>query len=158
MKRFLKRLAGQATAALYGGRPLESWPPIVGRLHDLATPRGVVPHLTAQPVGSANINILLQVIRRTAGVDGDVAECGVFRGQTIVPMAIFLRQEKIAKRIFGFDSFEGFPDSIKDDIATGGAELYDKRVGGMNETSLELVKRKLDTFDLSNVELIQGFF
>lgn len=89
----------------------------------------------------------------------DVAECGVYRGSSLVPMAIYLRQKGSPKRVLGFDSFEGFPESIQIDLELGGANLdSDKKVGGLSETSLELVQSKVDRFDLTNVELVKGYF
>ena len=48
----------------------------------------------------------------TQRVDGDVAECGVFRGETLIPIGIFLSQNKPQSRVLGFDSFEGFDDTV----------------------------------------------
>jgi len=74
-------------------------------------------------------------------------------------MAIYLRQKGSPKRVLGFDSFEGFPESIQIDLELGGANLdSDKKVGGLSETSLELVQSKVDRFDLTNVELVKGYF
>src|SRR2546426_12592557 len=54
---------------------------------------------------------------------------------------------------FGFDSFEGFADSIVKDQQMGGADIDCKRPGGMNDTSYELVASKVRSFRLQNVQL-----
>jgi len=158
----LKRLAKPAlrglTAALYRNRPLASWPALVGRLHDISVPRAVIPNPTARPTGGANINNLTFLLERTRDIPGDVAECGVYQGASLIPMAIWATQHNIPKTFFGYDSFEGFPDSIAEDQNMGGADIEGKRPGGMNETSLELVASKLKLFHLGNVRLRKGLF
>ena len=154
------KLALQAvTARIYEGRPLSSWPSILGRLHEIRIPRGVIPHPSCSPTGSANINILLALLDETADIPGDIAECGVFRGNSLVPMALHARQKRSSKTILGFDSFEGFNESIKIDLALSDATLDpDKKLGGLSNTSLELVQSKLARFKLNDVILAKGYF
>jgi hypothetical protein len=45
-------------------------------------------------------------------VAGDVAECGVYRGETAREMARYLRFHRIAKRVHLFDGFTGLPDLV----------------------------------------------
>jgi len=130
----------------------------MSRIHDINVPRAVKPHSTPQPLGAANINILISLIERTRNIDGEIAECGVYRGDSLVPMAIYASQQGIRKIFHGFDSFEGFAESIVKDQLLGGAELDYKRPGGMNETSKEYVAAKLTRFGLGNVQLHKGFF
>jgi hypothetical protein len=108
VKRVAKPLLQSLTAAAYTNRPVESWPSFVGTLHEINVPRGVVPNPIPQPVGGANINNVVTLFNRTRDIPGEIAECGVFRGSTLVPLAIYLRQQGINKTIHGFDSFEGF--------------------------------------------------
>ncbi len=158
LKRLVKPGLRGLTAALYWNRPLASWPTLVGRLHDISVPRGVIPNPTPQPTGAANINNLIFLLERTRDISGDVAECGVYQGASLIPMAIWATQHNIRKTFFGYDSFEGFPDSIVKDQNMGGADLEGKRPGGMNETSLELVAGKVKLFHMENVRLRKGFF
>ncbi len=148
MKRLAKSLLQRLTAAIYVKRPLASWPAFVGRVHNISVPRGVSPHPMPQPVGAANINNLICLLERTRHVSGDVAECGVFRGASLIPMAVWATQQNLKKTFFGFDSFEGFPESIVKDQQMGGADIKCKRPGGMNETSYELVAGKVKSFRL----------
>jgi hypothetical protein len=157
-KRLAKPLLRRLTAVPYRNVALASWPPIIGRIQDIAVPRGVEPHPTPQPIGVANINNLITLLERTRNVQGDIAECGVYRGSTLVAMAIYVTQQKIAKTLYGFDSFEGFADDIVQDMELGGAELDCKRPGGMNETSYEVVAKKVKLFGLQNVRLTKGYF
>ena len=159
MRRVVKRVLQAMTAKICGARPISSWPALLGRIHEVRLPRSVIPQYSCSPTGSVNINILMAMIDQTLSVLGDVAECGVYRGSSLVPMAIYLRQKGSPKKVLGFDSFEGFPESIQIDLELGGANLdSDKKVGGLSETSLELVQSKVDRFHLTNVELVKGYF
>lgn len=42
-------------------------------------------------------------------LEGDIAEFGVFRGSSLVPAALILREVAPHKTVWGFDSFNGFP-------------------------------------------------
>ena len=158
MKRLAKSVLRRLTAAFYRKRPLKGWPAVVGLIHDISIPRGVSPNPTPQPLGAANINNLIYLLNATRRIPGDIAECGVYRGASLIPMAVWVTQNKINKTLFGFDSFEGFADSIVKDQSMGGADIDHKHPGGMNETSLELVESKLRSFRLQNVRLQKGFF
>jgi O-methyltransferase len=89
-----------------------------------------------------------------------VAECGVHRGKTLVPLSIYLHSGGSPKRIFGFDSFEGFPaDELKEEIglsAHGGDP--NKNEAGFKDTSVALVRGKLVLFGLDDVKLHKGYF
>jgi hypothetical protein len=109
--------------------------------------------------GGANINILFRMIARTKDLEGDIAECGVYLGQSAVAMALYLRQQRIEKRIYGFDSFEGFdPESVRRDLQLGGAYNDERHEHGFIETSEETVLTKVNRFRLTNIELIPGYF
>jgi O-methyltransferase len=153
-----KRIFRSITAPFLIRLPLRYWPCLVGRLHDLSIPRGVEPQRELLPSGAANIKILIELLNRTTDVAGDIAECGVWRGHTLIPMALYLRQIGSNKTVFGFDSFCGFDDAVEADIELGGADETDKRVGGFSDTSFELVMTKVSQFKLSNVRLVAGYF
>jgi len=142
----------------YLRQPLTTWPPIIGMVHDVRLPRGTKPHSSPRPTGPANINILLAMINRSLHVTGDIAECGVFRGGTLVPMAVHLKQAAPHKHLFGFDSFQGFDNSIMLDISMDAPPEPYKRVGGWSETSGSRVLSKLHRFRADNVTLIPGYF
>jgi hypothetical protein len=52
-------------------------------------------------------------------ISGDIVEAGVFRGRSLIAMGMLLKEIGSDKRIFGFDSFSGFPPiyDSKDDLA-----------------------------------------
>jgi hypothetical protein len=43
------------------------------------------------------------------GLDGDVVECGVGRGLTFFMLGDFMARQRSERRLYGFDSFAGFP-------------------------------------------------
>jgi hypothetical protein len=95
----------------------------MGRVHDLTVPKGIVPHPAPSPAGAANINCLIAAFDATCKLPGDVAECAVYRGATLIPLALYAKQQGSAKLFHGFDSFEGFPETILKDVTLGGAEI-----------------------------------
>jgi hypothetical protein len=54
-----------------------------------------------------------------AHVPGDVLEAGVFRGRSLLATALLLKELGSAKKVYGFDSFGGFPPVYhpNDDLA-----------------------------------------
>jgi hypothetical protein len=147
-----------ATATIYARRPLAAWPPILGRIYGISVPRAVVRHPTPMPIGSSNINNLICLIEKTRHVPGDIAEAGVYAGHSLIPMAIYVKQQGLNKRLYGFDSFEGLAPSVVGDLALGGTNDEWKRPGNMSDTSLEQVSAKAKVFGLSNVTLSKGYF
>jgi hypothetical protein len=155
--RFKEAIASNA-GALLRFVPIGKWPASVSRLTGVVTPQAVVPHPDPSSAGGANIKILFDVLERTRGIPGNVAECGVWRGRTLVAMGLYLQQQNSPKTIFGFDSFQGFDASVKRDLLLGGTDVDVKRIGGFDNTSYALVQRKLNAFRLHNVRLEPGFF
>lgn len=50
---------------------------------------------------------LLESVKNT---EGDIVECGCFKGGNAILMALWLKENNIKKKIYLFDSFEGLPD------------------------------------------------
>jgi len=140
--------------SLFSGRPIRSWPAITMLLYDIKIPAA---EALVKLVG-ANINILFDLLDKTRSVPGDIAECGVYRGRTLVPMAVYLAQNGSPKQVLGFDSFEGFDDAVNVDVRLGGSKSKDRHVAAFNETSVEFVQAKLARFALRNTTLVKGFF
>ena len=138
--------------------PITKWPASVSRLTGVVAPRAVVPHPDRSSAGGANIKILFELLERTKNIPGNIAECGVWRGRTLVAMGLYLQQQGSPKTIFGFDSFQGFDAAVKRDLLLGGEDVDVKRVGGFDDTSYALVQRKLNAFRLRNVQLEPGYF
>ncbi|HET7434485.1 MAG TPA: TylF/MycF/NovP-related O-methyltransferase [Thermoanaerobaculia bacterium] len=153
------RVLQNATAPLLRRMPVESWPWAAGKVQLVRVPKSIRTLPEEAPVGPANTSIIFDLLAQAVKLDGDLAECGVWEGATLVPTALYLRQHRIGKRIHGFDSFVGFDASIAKDLELGGAEDPTKRVGGFSNTSLALVQSKLRRFGVQDVvTLYDGFF
>ena len=120
--------------------------------------------------------------------DGDIFEFGVYEGSSLIAAALILKKLKSKKKIYGFDSFKGFPqisrfDELKNfknknyfskKFQNQVKKFYDfKRTlmnikkfipgsigtsGDFSKTSYQNVKKKIEFFNLDNVELIKGDF
>jgi hypothetical protein len=42
-------------------------------------------------------------------IEGDIVEAGVFRGSSLIAIAMYLKELGSNKKVYGFDSFSGFP-------------------------------------------------
>jgi O-methyltransferase len=92
------------------------------------------------PVKAASIWLALRRIE-VENIKGSLAEVGVWRGDTSALIHRILPD----RELFLFDTFEGFPE--KD---------AGKKMDRFNDTSVEMVKRKLG--DCSNVVIRKGYF
>ncbi len=54
-------------------------------------------------------------IRKHFQKDGDIFEFGVYRGSSLLAIGLLLKELGSNKRIFGFDSFSGFPSYSEED-------------------------------------------
>ena len=139
--------------------PIERWPSLAGFVYGVRVPQGTPPKSEASPAGAANIRMIFQLLDRTEQIEGDVAECGVFRGQTILPIGLYTEKRKPRAHVFGFDSFEGFNEAIEIDLEIGGPTDDQKKLGGLADTSLPLLQRKVERWGLkSQVTLVKGYF
>tara|TARA_A100000164_G_scaffold380953_1_gene430485 strand:- start:976 stop:1719 length:744 start_codon:yes stop_codon:yes gene_type:complete len=120
--------------------------------------------------------------------DGNIFEFGVYRGKSLIAAALILKELKSKKKIFGFDTFKGFPSySIQDKLNNfKNSKYFTSKIfrehqkfinikkfttnlskfdtsnistsGNFSKTSLKLVKKKIDYFNLKNIEIIEGDF
>jgi len=68
-------------------------------------------------------------IQATKEVFGDVVECGVATGATLIYLMMASRELKIGRNFWGFDTFEGFPESQEEDgnyLTNNRREVYDE--------------------------------
>jgi len=154
----LKETFAGAAGRLLRFVPIGLWPATVSHLTGVLAPRAVVPHPERSSRGGANVNILLELLDRTAELEGDIAECGVWRGRSLIAMGIYVTQKNVTKTIWGFDSFRGFDDSVAQDIALGGEQVEVKRIHGFDDTSYALVNRKATVFGIRDMRIVPGYF
>jgi hypothetical protein len=59
---------------------------------------------------------LWQAVRAVRGLDGDVVECGVWRGGSSILAALTLSQLGDARTLWMYDTYEGMPDPGPEDV------------------------------------------
>ena len=102
---------------------------------------------------------LIQLLESTLSLPGDVIECGVYRGASLMQISHAIKENHSDKRVFGLDSFEGFPeDSVSaTDVAAGRwYSRLQKKFRFCADTPGHL-RMIADAFDL-NIELVRGYF
>lgn len=104
---------------------------------------------------------LFQIFRylKNNNIQGDIVECGVGRGVSIFKMGKISTILEMNKNIYGYDSFEGFPEpNIKD------SSFRNPKKGDWSDTSKKHVEEHfsesqiLKDFFIKNVFLVEGFF
>jgi len=153
-----KTLLRHITPQIYAQRSIREWPAWLEKVHEVSVPRAVIPQPEVTSSGGANINIVLRLLDQTRSLPGAIADCGVFRGASLVAIGIYLRQNGIEKTIYGFDSFAGFDESINFDMGLSGVHEKEKVLGGFSNTSIELVLAKVRAFKLNKIRLVPGYF
>ena len=98
-------------------------------------------------VDHARCYILHQFAKQAAGLPGDLAEVGVYKGGTAKLLALTI-SPRAKKELHLFDTFTGMP------AADASADCHHE--GDLGDTSLEAVQRSLR--DCSNVHFYKGFF
>lgn len=105
---------------------------------------------------------MYEVFKLALPVKGSVVECGVFRGfglMTWAKLSTILEPENLTRRIYGFDTFEGFPSvHPKDQNSVTRNAIGDLQAHSYDEL-LELIQEyDRDRFlgHLPKVELIKG--
>ena len=136
MRSLLRRLLKLVVAHYYRSKPVTDWPRWAGDLLEVKIPANVTRKIAPSPEGGSNINIILALLGRTRDVPGDIAECGVFKGSSLMTIAMYLRENGLAKHVYALNSFQGFDGSVRKDMELGGAADREKRVGGFEATSL----------------------
>ena len=128
--------------------------------------------------------------KNEANLEGDLVEAGVYRGSSILSLGLFLKEINSTKKIYGFDSFSGFPpvscrhdglSTFRDLFSQGLVdkehlsqvekftklrERFARRRGDdsgdlekkFSDTSLEVLRGKIDYLGLDNIILVEGVF
>jgi O-methyltransferase len=113
------------------------------------------------PLSDGVVDRLLYLERllvRTARVPGDVLECGIGRGNSLLTLALLIRGLESDKHLWGFDSFTGFPEPSDED--RGGKPIF-KGYLAIDQAFVEgLLARHIKDaqFLQTRVTLVKGFF
>jgi len=100
-----------------------------------------------------------RLLEQVRTLEGDIVECGLGRGATLLNWGILAYEENAPRHIWGFDSFEGFPEPSQQDASPRNPAKGEWSVGTLRE-----MLRFLKTAGLppdwiaANVTLVKGFF
>jgi len=116
-----------------------------------------------KPISVVNVGrllFLLDLVKKTEDVEGDIVECGVGRGTSFVMLAELIKVLDLAKNLWGFDSFEGFPEPSEEDAGGSGKKVEKGGYRVDQETVHKLLWDCLqdDLFLRTHVTLVKGFF
>ena len=100
---------------------------------------------------------LVKLLEETESLEGDVVECGVYKGGTLVTMALWLKRLGSPRWVHGFDSFEGFPEPSVHD-GPGNVEVRAMK-GSLGDATEEIVLAKAKRLSVEDrIILHRGFF
>jgi O-methyltransferase len=105
-------------------------------------------------LSKAKTQNLLHLLESAVAHEGNVIECGVFRGGSLVEIAARLRELGSNKKIYGVDTFEGHPFQSDEDVPDDGRVVH--RTGLFADNHLERVQECLNEAGLANVILLKG--
>jgi hypothetical protein len=89
---------------------------------------------------------LYEIFKLVLPVKGSVVDCGVFRGFSFMSWAklsAMLEPENLTRRIYGFDSFAGFPSVAHQDAT----KVVDVTPGGLKADSYEELQQLIAEYD-----------
>jgi len=105
---------------------------------------------------------MYEIFKLAMPVKGSVVECGVFRGFGLMSWAklsTILEPENLTRRIYGFDTFEGFPTISDKDRGSA----HDPSVGELSSSSYDELQALIKGYDLDRflghlhkVSLVKG--
>ncbi len=113
------------------------------------------------PLDSINVARFLyldQLVSETQGVAGDIVECGVGRGRSLLCLAHSVRSRNDGRCLWGFDSFEGFPTPSEEDMSTRAPKKGQYAVPIKAVDSMLRDYLQDEQFLRSRVTLVKGFF
>lgn len=105
---------------------------------------------------------MYEIFKLILPVKGSIIECGVYRGFSVMTWAklsTILEPENLTRRIYGFDTFNGFPTVSSEDETSAGLAASGDFQAASYEELLELIRvYDRDRFlgHLPKVELIRG--
>ena len=106
---------------------------------------------------------LYELFKKVIDVKGSVIECGVHNGfgvMTWAKLSAILEPVNLTRRIYGFDTFEGFPEVSKEDITSSSNHV---KKGDLYSNSLKELEKLIEIYDstrflghVEKVKLIKG--
>ncbi len=114
-------------------------------LYDLAHKK-TLSETSNNPLRRQRHYVLYYLLRQVDIHQGNIAECGCWKGLTAYQIATYLRQSKFRNKFYLFDSFEGLSEFEDCDLPSGDVIDKKKRMKYF-ACSLEAVRENLKDFD-----------
>ncbi len=97
--------------------------------------------------------LVLNELRQTLDLPGDVVEFGCYEGDTSILLADVLRSQP-DKWLYLYDSFEGLPEKTAEDKSADGWRFQ----AGELKASPDTVRSKFKKYDLPEPVIVKGWF
>ena len=107
--------------------------------------------------------VLYEIFKKVIGVKGSIIECGVNQGfgvMTWAKLSAILEPVNLTRRIYGFDTFKGFPEVSKKDLSKKSKHV---KPGDLSADTLEEIKGLSEVHDstrflghIPKIDLIKG--
>ena len=94
-----------------------------------------------------------------SNIDGDIVECCIGKSRTFQILAVLIQLSKEKRKLWGFDSFGGFPEPTKEDVS-----VRQSKKGEWKRINEKQVVETLKTIGItsqfidSQVKITKGFF
>lgn len=113
-------------------------------------------YLTSKTQRMARLLAHFELFNLSKNIDGNIVECGVFKGASFMRFTMFLQLfDQYNKRMIGFDTFGNFPTTEYDDDKEVLQGFIEETGGGIS-TSVEDLENYLGNKSFTNYELIKG--
>jgi len=146
-------------------KKLEGYPPDFEKLHI-----GIIEKVKKETMtGPERIFSLIEAVKYViaAGIEGDIVECGVWRGGSVMAVLNVLKElDSAEKNIYLYDTYDGMTDPTADDISFEGRsakELLDESKKNEQNviwaySALDIVKKNVYTsgYDREKIHFIRG--
>ena len=104
----VRRFFSKTVFFLFKKKVLAEWPAWAGKFAGISIPSGTLINETPQVSGGSNVNIIFKLLKQTFQLEGDVVECGVFQGHTLIPIGLFLKENGFNKKVYGMEKDHRF--------------------------------------------------
>ena len=115
---------------------------------------------------NSHIEFMLSLIEKCLkeGLNGDVIECGVYKGGSCLRIAKRMKKLRSRKKLYALDTFGGHPyDDLQNMPKKLISEVYDKKIPKQlktlyNDVNLEEIKNTFLKENLDNTIFLKGLF
>lgn len=94
------------------------------------------------------------IFKQTLNVPGEIVECGVFKGASLIRLATFRDYHGLDKKVVGFDTFSKYPEAKSAEDKAFRSKFVEE--SGINSIDTKELYKILDKKGIKNVSLIKG--